>query len=169
MTKHSDAERARIMAQARELVAWGKSIECDRIARQVQAEAFEDPPVKWKRAADERAKQKRQADFELKMQERRDRRERIESAAVTELRAEIAALRSAINQGDAATLDTICEAVMPALEQLADKFQAAITKISQRVDDRLAEMQREVHGAVKRERAGEVIDMPSLRELRKIN
>jgi hypothetical protein len=145
-----------------------KRAECDA-AELLQRLGIPDEATRWKRDADARAEAVRQADRERRREERRDRRERVESAAVMELRAEIEALRGALSEGDAMVLQTVTDAVMPCIEKICDGLQRKINEIGERVDRRLAAMESEVRGAIKRERAGEVFELPSLREVRKVN
>jgi hypothetical protein len=98
-----------------------------------------------------------------RVEERRERRERMESAAVVELRAEIERLRELMAKGDLEIIDAINKAVFPALENIADKLQTTIKEIGQRVDRELNEIRAEIRAEIKRERSGEVLDLPPLR------
>jgi hypothetical protein len=147
-------------------------------ARRVERDAVElsrrvgipDPMVQYRADAAARAAEV-EAETQRRLREtRRDQRERRESAGVVELRAEIEALRRAMNEADTQIIDAIEKAIIPMVENACDGLQRKIREIGERSDQRLREMQSEVRGAInKRDRAGEVIDMPSLREVRKVN
>jgi len=156
-------------AKAREHIRWADELQRDAADRAQRVE-IPDAMTKWRNDADARAEEKRRADLERRAEERRARQEWVESRAVTELRAEIAALRELIPQGDAEVINIISEALLPLFDTIADKMQSAVAKIGERVDRQLDEMREEVRTAAKRERSGEVLDLPSWRDgLRKIN
>jgi hypothetical protein len=156
---------------------WKESKRIHDEARRVERDAAElsqrvgipDPLTQWKRDADARAEAKRQADRERQREERRERRERMESAAVAELRAELEAVRELIPKGDAEVLKVVETAIIPLVENVGDALRKKINEIGERVDRRLAEMQNEVRGVIKRERVGAEFDLPSLREARNVN
>jgi molecular chaperone GrpE (heat shock protein) len=66
-------------------------------------------------------------------------------------------------------LDAINQAVFPALQHVTDNLKAAIKEIAERNDRELREMRDEFRDAIKRERGGDVLDLPSLRDARNIN
>ena len=76
--------------------------------------------TQYRAEAAERVGAKLRADRERRAEERRDRRERIESAALAELRAGLEAVRRAISVGDAAAIDAVNDASMPCIEMIAD-------------------------------------------------
>jgi ribosomal protein S20 len=81
----------------------------------------EDPLREYQReAAEQEARFAREtAADERKWQ--RERRERAESITISELRAEVEAMRSAISAGDAEVINTVTEAFGPVLEKIASK------------------------------------------------
>ena len=132
---------------------------------------FEDPVRKYVREANEleasRERERRAMQREHRAEQRQRERDRA-AVEIAELRAEIAELRLAISEGDADVINTVNDAVFPALEKICDGLKRKINEIGERVDRRLSEMQTEVRAGLKRER-GEVFELPSLREARKIN
>jgi hypothetical protein len=115
--------------------------------------------------ADEEAETRRR-----RAEERRDRRERAESATVAELRAEIEALRKLIFESEEKVADTLENGIIPLVEHFGDTLQAAIKQNGARIDRDLEEIREEVRAAIKRERGGEVLDLPpSLRAGRNVN
>jgi vacuolar-type H+-ATPase subunit E/Vma4 len=61
-------------------------------------------------------------------------------------------------------------AIIPMVEKIADALQRQIKQIGERVDRELNEMREEIRAEIKRQRGGEVIDLPpSLRAGRNVN
>jgi hypothetical protein len=138
--------REEILSEARSHIAAGKDL-------QQPVQPPRDQLDEWRRWHTARADERDAATAERKRIERRDRRALAESASVTALRAEIAAeigqLRKEIDTGDAGTLAVTADVVLPLVEKIADRMQAAIDRIEESVSRRLAVLEEEVRSAVK--------------------
>jgi hypothetical protein len=168
------------LARGRELVNimadWKESKRIHDEAKRVERDAAElsqrlgisDALTQWRNDAAARAAAEREETRRRRIAERREQRERVESATVTELSAEIEALRELIAKGDVEMLSVVETAIIPMVEKVGDGLQRQIREIGARVDRQLAEMQAEVRASIKHER-GEVLDLPSWREARKVN
>jgi hypothetical protein len=150
----SDEERARILAEARRNVAeLHQDDRTARIARQVQAEVFEDPVAKWRREADELSA--RRAAFEAE-RHRREREQR--EAAMTQTKAESDAaweawLAARLEQDWEYRRDILAAVV-------AEERKNYRAEIRRQIGDAIRELRAELNEQRARD-AGQIIDMPS--------